>query len=467
MKAGFVLVALVATASALGCRASMPVTATTFPGLADLRGAARASNDAELVGRWALSEELSPGGTAEEALAARRRLDAPTVTGRGTWAALARAVVDEAHGDPRSAATAFVDVLHACESDPQPDAPLVAWFAARQLLSLRGSVAGLFTAHRSEIDSLLAHPGHVGWRAVAELEDWRAMEVYAIAERAPGDYDAEVVQRMGCARAVRMAGPFGHGSAADTTRSFDAEKPGPWPPAWPADAMRGTTPHVLPLNQTRCLVQADEQVQEGVFYVESFFKTRGERELIVAVQGAVSLWVDGDPRALAQSPGVGFVAALRRSSFGVRRTSPHRGQDDHARDECPDPRAGRDRRRRGDRRRRFAADHRRPAARPLRSQPDRGVRADGARRRSGCARPQTPSRRLSPPTPPTSTRWTTWPRRCSDRSRTPRTRRRSRSRWPRHSCRAIRRSPRTPGHPARARCAAALSLATRPSGAPA
>ncbi len=301
MRIGVAILALVTTTSALGCGASLPVTAATFPGLADLRSTARTSNDAELVGRWALAEELSPGGTADQAAAARRRLDATSVTGRGTWAALARGVFDEAHGDPRSAATAFVDVLRACQADPQPQAPLAAWFAGRQLLSLRGSVAGLFAQNRAVLDGLLAHPGHIGWRAVAELEDWRALEVYANAERAPDAYDEEVLRRVGCARGVRMAGPFGHGGPADPERSFDPEKPGPWPPAWPPDAMRGTTPHILSVNQTRCLAQADEQVQEGVFYVESFFRTRGERELIVAVQGAVAVWVDG-ALVLSRSP---------------------------------------------------------------------------------------------------------------------------------------------------------------------
>jgi hypothetical protein len=65
--------------------------------------------------------------------------------------------------------------------------------------------------------------------------------------------------------------------------------------------MRGSTPHVLSVNQTRCLAQADEQVQEGIFYVESFFRTRGERELIVAVQGAVAVWIDG-ALVLSRSP---------------------------------------------------------------------------------------------------------------------------------------------------------------------
>ncbi|HTB78492.1 MAG TPA: tetratricopeptide repeat protein [Polyangiaceae bacterium] len=300
MKTAAVILGLLATASALGCGAGAPAAAPS-PGLTELRKAGRSSNDAELVGQWTLAEELTPGGDAQQAAAARKRLDATSLSGRGTWAALARGVFDEAHGDPRSAAAAFVDALRATAVDPAPQAPLVAWFAARQLLSLRGSVAGLFAQQRPTLDGLLARPGHLGWRAIAELEDWRATEVYANAEQAPAAYDAEVVRRMGCASAVRIAGPFGHGGPVDMTRSFDPEKPGPWPLAWAPDPMRGTTPHVLSVTQTRCLAEADEQVPEGVFYVESYFATNGDRELIVAVQGAVALWIDG-VKVLSRGP---------------------------------------------------------------------------------------------------------------------------------------------------------------------
>jgi tetratricopeptide (TPR) repeat protein len=52
---------------------------------------------------------------------------------------------------------------------------------------------------------------------------------------------------------------------------------------------------VLSVTQNRCLVVADEQVPDGVFYAETFFATQGERELVVAVQGAVAVWIDSAP----------------------------------------------------------------------------------------------------------------------------------------------------------------------------
>ncbi|HEX4447422.1 MAG TPA: tetratricopeptide repeat protein [Polyangiaceae bacterium] len=302
VRASIAVLTLVAAVGALtaGCGASLS-KGPVAPSLAELRSAGRSSNDAEVVGRWTLAEALAPGGTAAQVAVARKRLDATSLTGRGMWASLAKGVVDEAHGDPGSAATAFLGALTAASADPAAQAPLVAWFSARQLLALRGSVANLFARNRAAVDGLVTRPGHIGWRAVAELEDWHAAEVYAAAEQTPEAYDADVVRRMGCATGVRIAGPFGHGAPADVGRSFAPEKPGRWPPAWAPDPLRGSTPHVLSVRQTRCLAEADEQVQEGVFYVESYFTTRSDAELLLAVQGAVAVWVDGVP-VLSRGP---------------------------------------------------------------------------------------------------------------------------------------------------------------------
>ncbi len=136
----------------------------------------------------------------------------------GMWASLARALDDDVHGDPRSAAEGYVAALTASVRSPDDRAPLVGWFAVRHLLGLRASVTDLYTQHRDTFESVLVHPGHAGWRAVAELEDWRAVESYDKAEKTGDAYDAEVVARMGwrarrapgrALRARRPAGPRG------------------------------------------------------------------------------------------------------------------------------------------------------------------------------------------------------------------------------------------------------------------
>ena len=167
---------------------------------------------------------VTPGGDAREAANARKRLD--RVPHNGLYATLARALYDESHGDPRHAADAYVGSLRAAQASSDPDAPLVAWYATHHLLELR-LVSELFTLHRGTLEGLLNHPGAIGWRALAELQEWWASEVFDKAEATGETYDSLVTSKMGCVRNLRMAGPFGHGQAADWRRSFDAERPRP------------------------------------------------------------------------------------------------------------------------------------------------------------------------------------------------------------------------------------------------
>jgi tetratricopeptide (TPR) repeat protein len=59
--------------------------------------------------------------------------------------------------------------------------------------------------------------------------------------------------------------------------------------------MRGTAPHVLKSEQHRCLVASNERAEDGVYYVESFVTTPAAREVILAVQGALKVWVNDAP----------------------------------------------------------------------------------------------------------------------------------------------------------------------------
>jgi tetratricopeptide (TPR) repeat protein len=285
-------IAALATAVAFAPSCATTGTVRAPASLADLRADARSSSDGDVVGRWALAEMFAPGGSAAEAKAARARLQSL----RGDmWASLARAAYDDAHGDPRAGAEGYVAAAAASAASGDPRAPLIGWYSIRHLLSLRGAVANLYQQHRAQLDDLVARPGHIGWRAVADLEEWRAAEDYDRAENVGPQYDERMMARMGCLRGLRIAGPFGHGADQDALRSFPPEDAAPWPPAWPADPMRGNVPHILPVTQTRCLAVAQEQVEDGVFYVETFFTTKGDRDLVVAVQGALTVWVDGAP----------------------------------------------------------------------------------------------------------------------------------------------------------------------------
>jgi tetratricopeptide (TPR) repeat protein len=257
--------------------------------LGKLRADARGSKDGETVGRWLLDEMLAPGGTAKNAADARGQLD--KARDRGLYASLGAAIFDETHGDPKRAATEYVGAIAFAKTSEDPAAPLVAWFASHHLVGLRGSVANLWDASKGAILPIIDAPGHVGWRALAELHEWSTAEAFDKAEVTGESYDALVTGRMGCARAMRIAGPFGRGAQPDRRKSWPAER-SPWPPSWPEDPFRGSVPHVLKTERHRCLTASTEKTEDGVFYVETFFDAPAERDLLVAVQGAVAVWVD-------------------------------------------------------------------------------------------------------------------------------------------------------------------------------
>lgn len=271
-------------------------TASTTGGprqLARMRDMASRSTDGEVVGQWVLAEMFEPGGDPRLALKARTRLNEGGISTHGPYAGLARAIFDEVHGNPRSAADAYVATLRATAATrDDPAAPLVGWYASHHLLGLRGSVADLYTQHKDDILAVVASPGNLGWRAVAELLEWSAAEAFDKADASGDAYDALVTSRLGCAKAMHIAGPFGRGAVPDRRRTFAAERPGPWPPSWPEDPTRGTVAHLLRVEQHRCFASSSENTEEGVFYVQTFFTTTGEQDLIVAVQGAVRVWLD-------------------------------------------------------------------------------------------------------------------------------------------------------------------------------
>ena len=293
MRALRVTLATITGALLLACGPASPGPASDGHTVGKLRSEGERSKDSELVGRWALAEMVAPDGDAAHATAARKRLD--ELGHDGLYASVARAIADEAHGEPRGAAEAYVATLRAAQSSRDPSAPLIAWFSTHHLMGLRGSVADLYEHERPTLESLMTKPERLGWRAVADLEEWWATEVFDKAESTGDAYDALVTTRMGCSNAIRMAGPFGHGSTQDRHRAFAAEDPAPWPTSWPEDPLRGTLPHVLNVERHRCLAASSEAMPEGIFYAETFFTTRGDRDVLVAAQGAVKLWIDDHP----------------------------------------------------------------------------------------------------------------------------------------------------------------------------
>src|SRR6185369_12402643 len=108
--------------------------------------------------------------------------------------------------------------------------------------------------------------GAIGWRARGELVDWWTQEAWEAAENGVSDQSAD---RYGCARAVRLAGPFGHGAPADRRRAFDAERPGPWPKSFTPDPGIHAVPHTLATDRHSYQVRTTEAVPNGIFYAET------------------------------------------------------------------------------------------------------------------------------------------------------------------------------------------------------
>jgi tetratricopeptide (TPR) repeat protein len=282
--------------------------------LSHMRSDGASSTDGEIVGRWQLSEMFLPGGDAKQAAAARARLD--KVGRTGMWSGLARALADDAHGEPKAAADGYVEALAGARASHDPDAPLVGWVAARALRGLTGSVANLYETYRTRLEAMTADPQALGWRAVTELEEWRVAEVFDRAEATGDAYEALVSARLGCARKVKLAGPFGHGAPADRRHAFPAEEPGPWPVAWAADPERGSVPRQLAVEQHRCDVVSTEATQDGIFYAQTFFEAKGDRELFVAIDSAVKVWVDDVP-VLVRDPSEWGSAQRDGAHFSV------------------------------------------------------------------------------------------------------------------------------------------------------
>ncbi len=260
------------------------------PPVAALRGEGSASKDPELVGRWLLGELVSPGGDPKQAESARRRLD--SLGGHGLLASLARGLDDAAHGRLSRVSEEYLEALVAARDSRDPRAPIFAWLAAHDAAGYRHAAPGFWEKKKATVEGLLRAPGKIGWRARLELAEWWAMETRAAAVN---DADELAARQQGCVTPVRLAGAFGRDAARDALRSFPPESPGAWPARWEPDPDVGNAPHVLESKTQGCRVTADEPPSSGIYYAETFVDVEEPVELLVAVQGALVVWVDDRP----------------------------------------------------------------------------------------------------------------------------------------------------------------------------
>ncbi len=309
---GLVLLATVlvawSVASCGGGLQTKPLTPTE-----QVRREGPASSDPEVVGRWLLSELISVEADAKRADRARKRL--AELGGDGMIASLARGLDAEAHGRPAEAARGYLAALRSARLSSDPLAPLTGWYATNRILRLQNSTRALWNDAKPFVVASMSDPGALGWRARGEIVEWWAREAYREAHK---DLLDEVAGLHGCAKHVRLAGPFGRGVAADRHRAFDAEKPGRWPLHFPPIEHRpNVVPRVLATERRGCEVSVSEAVHDGVFYAETFFNLDADQDVLVAVQSARAVFVDDvlvlerDPRQWGVWPSFGVLLRLQ------------------------------------------------------------------------------------------------------------------------------------------------------------
>ena len=278
----------------VGCGEATPNAADA---LAAARKRAEGSHDGEVVGRWLVGELVADGGSPVQAIAARKALDAIQPRQRGLYASISRAVDDEAHGRFVAAASELTDAIDAARTYEGTEGPILGWYAVHHLLRLRPSVPRLWESAKNVVEAALDKPGNLGFRARGELVD---LWVFESGGRSSWSIDL-AAKKLGCVQRARLAGPFGRLAPGDSMRSFDAERPGPWPMKFAADPRRVDPPRVIKAKISGCQITADEAADVGVYYVETFIDLPHERDVIVAVQGAWSISVD-DNEVMSRDP---------------------------------------------------------------------------------------------------------------------------------------------------------------------
>ncbi len=264
------------------------------PTVSERRSEGKSSSDGEVVGQWLLAELVTPDGSPKEAIQARKRLD--QIAAKGMFAELARGLDDSLHGRLRNVSDAYLRALEQARESRHPAASIFAWFAAREAISYRHSSAKLWERRKDFVERALDNPGNLGWLARKELAGWWLDEARGAALPKADELGAK---RLGCLTQIRIAGPFGRDALRDTLRSFEPERPGPWPSTWSRDPERGEPPQTLATDRVACSISADEPTASGVMYAETYLDVAEPTDLLIDIESALAIWVD-DTRVFAR-----------------------------------------------------------------------------------------------------------------------------------------------------------------------
>ncbi len=268
-----------------GCAAHTGTTKSE--GVESLRKGGEASADSAYVGRWLLAELIAPGGSTERAARAKSRLE--KLGAKDMVGHFALGLEASSHGQFSVVSEHFLEALKAARESDDVRAPFVAWYSAHQAVAFRHNGKDLWQRWKPFVESTLKDPRNIGWRAREELVDWWRVEAYQEAQKG---FDDSAADLHGCAKKVRIAGPFGRNVASDSLRSFPAELPGPWPSRWDPDPSVGESPRILTSKRTGCGFSIDEPVGAGVYYAETYLDLPDEQEVLIAPLNTFAIWVD-------------------------------------------------------------------------------------------------------------------------------------------------------------------------------
>jgi tetratricopeptide (TPR) repeat protein len=309
--------AVALTLGLLSSCASQTKTAKT-EGVQSLRSTGEASADAHVVGRWLLAELIARDGSAERAERAKARLEqlgASDMVGH-----FALGLEASSHGQLNVVADHYLQALKAARDTNDPRAPFVAWYAAHQAVAFRHNAKDLWQRWKPFVDNTLKDPRNIGWRAREELVDWWRLEAYQEAQKG---FDDSAADLHGCAKHLRIAGPFGRNVASDTLRAFPAELPGPWARRWDPDPSVAEAPRILAVKRTGCSFNIDEPAGPGLYYAETYLDLHEAEDVLIAPQSTFAVWVDDqlvqrkDPRNWGVWTRLGIRVKLKQGRHRV------------------------------------------------------------------------------------------------------------------------------------------------------
>lgn len=285
-----VALSLLVPLSLSGCGGARPAAKSPTE---QLRQAARGNRDVATLERWFIAELLEPKGRYNEALQARKRIEelGGPVTAQGE---LAFALDDHFHGRLKTAPGRYLKAAEKARlQTADPNSEVLAWAAVHYAIDLKRNDPDLFVRSKDFIMKAIAEPMALGWRARGELVDLYLTELGRNGDKQGEQSQLErAAEEFGCVKALRLAGPFGHGAGRDLERKYDAELPGPWPERWTPEAGIERSPSQLKTERNGCIVEAADPVGDGIFYAETYLELKEARDLIIAIQGARAVFVD-------------------------------------------------------------------------------------------------------------------------------------------------------------------------------